>query len=104
MVWLSVCSSRGLIPLMILDEGIVDHSRYMKNVLPAVLKYRNDVYDVKWIFQQDGANLHRYHLTPECCSNNFPSFTDKDHWHPNSRDMSPPNYSISRTSATFNRN
>ena len=50
-------ASKGLTPL---DEGTVDHSCYIKNVLPIALKYGNEVFGNKWIFQQDGANK----LTP----------------------------------------
>ena len=55
MVWLDVCS-RSITPSVILDEGTVDHSCYIKNVLPIALKYENEVFGDNWIFQQDGAN------------------------------------------------
>ena len=74
MICLDVCS-KGLISLVILDEGTVDHNCYIKNV---ALKYGNEVFGDKWIFQQDGANSHRDHLTQEWCRNNLPSFIDKD--------------------------
>ena len=51
-----LCSSRGLTALVILNEGTVGHSRYIENVLLADLKYGNEVFGDKWIFQQDGAN------------------------------------------------
>ena len=66
-VWLSVCSSKDLTLLVILDEGTVDHSSYINNVLPVTLKYGNEVFGDKWIFQQDDANPHRHHLTEERC-------------------------------------
>ena len=78
MVWLGACSSKSLTPLLILDEGTIDHSCYMKNVLPIALKYGNEVFGDKWIFQQDGANPHRHHLAQEWSSNKFPSLIDKD--------------------------
>ena len=46
MVRLRVCSSKDLTPLMILDEGTVDHSCYIKNVLPTALKYGKEVFGV----------------------------------------------------------
>ena len=52
----------------------------MKSVLPVALKYGNEVFGTKWIFQQDGANPQRDHLTQEWCRNNFPSLIDKDRW------------------------
>ena len=56
------CSSKGLTLLLTLDEGAVNHSCYIKSVLPVALKYGNEVFSDKWIFQQDGANPHRDHL------------------------------------------
>ena len=41
MVWLCVCS-KGIMPLVILDEGTVDHTVYIKKVLPVALKYGNE--------------------------------------------------------------
>ena len=75
--------SKGLRPLVILDEGTVGHSYYIKNVLPADLKYGNEVFGDKWIFQQDGTNPYRDHLTCEWHGDNFLSLTDKDGWSPN---------------------
>ena len=64
--------------MLILDEGTVDHNCYIKNVLSAALKYGNEVFVDKCIFQQDGAKLHGDHLTEEWCRDNFPSLIDKD--------------------------
>ena len=64
-VWLGACS-KGITLLVILDEGTVDHSCYVKNVLPEALKYGNEeVFGDNWTFQQNGANSHRHHLTQE---------------------------------------
>ena len=38
MVWLGACS-KGITPLVILDDGTVDHDYYIKKVLPVALKY-----------------------------------------------------------------
>ena len=51
--------------LPILDEETVDHNCYVRNVIPVTLKYGNEVFDGKWIFQQDGRNSHRNHLREE---------------------------------------
>ena len=85
MVWLGACS-RGITLLVILDEGTVDHSCYIKNVLPVALKYGNEeVFGDNWTYQQNGANSHRHQLTQEWVYfNNFPSFIEKDGWPPNS--------------------
>jgi hypothetical protein len=50
MVWLSVCS-KGVTPLVILDEETVDHDCYIKKVLPVALQYGNKVFGDDWIFQ-----------------------------------------------------
>ena len=57
-------------------------------MLLVALKYGNEVFGEKWIFQQDSAaNLHRHHFAQEWCRDNFPSFIDKDRWPPNSLDL-----------------
>ena len=50
-----------------------------------------DFFGENWIFQPDGANPRRHHLTQEWCRDNFPSLIDKDHWPPN---LNPLDYSI----------
>ena len=52
---------------MILDEGAVDHTVYIKKVLPVALKYGNKTFGRDWIFQQDGAKPHSRHLTQQWC-------------------------------------
>ncbi|CAM4980319.1 unnamed protein product [Rotaria socialis] len=86
--------SKGITPLVILDERTVDHGYYINKVLPVVLKYGNKVFGDDWIFQQDGAKPHQHNLTQKWCQENFPSFIDKDHWPPNSPDLNPLDYSI----------
>ena len=61
MVWLGVCSS-GISSVVISEEGILDHARYIKEVLPVALKYGNEVFT----FQQDGTTLHMHQLTEQC--------------------------------------
>ena len=41
------CSSKGLTLLAVLHEETVDHSCYIKNVLPVALKYGNEVFSDK---------------------------------------------------------
>ena len=62
MVWLGVCSE-GITPLVILDNGTVNHDVYIKQVLPVALKYGNKVFGDNWTFQQDGAKPHIHHLS-----------------------------------------
>ncbi|CAF1198378.1 unnamed protein product [Adineta ricciae] len=92
-VWLGACS-KGVTPLVILEKGTVDHAVYIEKMLPVALKYGNQVFGSDWTFQQDGATSHSHHLSQQWCRDNFPSFTDKDHWPGNSPDMNPLNYSI----------
>ena len=42
MVWLGACS-KGITPLVILNEGAVDHTVYIEKVLPVGWKYENQV-------------------------------------------------------------
>lgn len=93
MVWLGVCS-KGVSPLVIFEEGTVDHDSYIRKVLPVALKYGNQVFGNHWTFQQDGARPHIHQKVQEWCTKNFPSFIDKDHWPPNSPDLNPLDYSI----------
>ena len=93
MIWLSVCS-KGVSPIVIFDEGTIDHARYIGEVLPVALKYGNDILGTYWTFQQDSAMPHVHHLTQQWCKDNFLSFIDKDHWPPNSPDLNPLDDSI----------
>ena len=93
MVWLGVCS-QGMTPLLILDQGTVDHARYIDYVIPIALEYGKKTFGEHWIFQQDGAKPHIHHLTQKWCLDNFPSFIDKDHWPPSSPDLNPLDYCI----------
>ncbi|CAF1934896.1 unnamed protein product [Rotaria magnacalcarata] len=43
MVWLGVCS-RGVTLLVILDEGTVNHQRYIDEVLPVAWEYPNKMF------------------------------------------------------------
>ncbi|CAF1547238.1 unnamed protein product [Rotaria magnacalcarata] len=88
------CLLQGCHTLSDLDDRTVDHDCYIKNVLPAALKYGNKVFGDDWIFQQDGAMPHQHHLTQKWCQENFPSFINKNHWPPNSSDLNPLGYSI----------
>jgi inhibitor of nuclear factor kappa-B kinase subunit alpha len=93
MVWLGVFS-KGVSPLVIFENGTVDHDRYIKEVLPVALKYGNAMFGNDWTFQQDGVKPHIHAKTQEWCGNKFPSFIDKDHWPPNSPDSNPLDYCI----------
>ena len=60
MVWLGACS-KGMMPLVILNEGTVDHAAYIEKVLSVGLKYWNQVLGSEWIFQQHGTNPDQSH-------------------------------------------
>ncbi|CAF1535797.1 unnamed protein product, partial [Adineta ricciae] len=91
--WLGVCS-KDVSPLVIFEQGTVNHNRYIKEVLPIALKYGNYVFGNDWTYQQDGAKPHTHHLTQQWCHDNFPAFIDKDHWPPNSPDLNSLDYCI----------
>ena len=77
MVWLGACS-KGITPLVIFDERTVDHTVYIKKVLPVALKYGNETFDRYWVYQHDGAKPHSHRLTQQWYRDNFPSFIDND--------------------------
>ena len=66
MVWLGACS-KGITPLVILDEGIADHTVYIEKVLLVALKCGNETFGRDWVFQHDGARPRSYHLTQQWC-------------------------------------
>lgn len=76
MVCLGACC-KGISPLIILEEGTVDHARCIDEVLHLVLKYGNETSEDEWSFQQDVTKPHIYYLTQEWCRNNFLSFSTK---------------------------
>ena len=93
MVWLGVCS-KGVSPLVIFENGTVNHERYIEEVLSVAKKYGNKVFGENWIFQQDGARAHTHRLTQQWCQDNFPDFIPKERWPPNSPDLNPLDFSI----------
>ncbi len=80
--------------MIILQEGTVDHDRYIREVLPVAIEYGNKILRSDWTFQQDSAKPHVYYLTQQWSRNNFPLFIDKDEWLPNSSDLNPLDYAI----------
>ena len=92
MVSLGACS-KGITPLVIFEEGPLDHDRYIKEVLPGALKYGNKVFGNDWTFQQDNTRPHIHHPTQKWCRDHFPSFIDEDHWPSNSSVLNPLDYS-----------
>jgi len=95
MVWLGACS-KGVSPLVIFEDGTVNHERYIREVLPVARDYGNAVFEGDWTFQQDGAKPHAHKETQKWCAdkNNFPFFIDNDTWPPNSPDLNPLDYCI----------
>ena len=62
MVWFEACSKR-LSPLVIFEDGTVDHNRYINEVFPIALKYENSIFGNDWTFEQDGAKPHFHENT-----------------------------------------
>jgi hypothetical protein len=93
MVWLGVCG-QGLTEPVILEDGTMDHERYINEVLPTALKSGNKMLGNSWTYQQDGARPHTHHLSEKWCVDHFPTFIPKNHWPPNSPDLCPLDYSL----------
>ena len=64
MVWVAVCS-QGVSPLIIFEDGTLDHVRYINEVLPVALHYENKVFRNHWTFQQDGGRPHIHAKTQQ---------------------------------------
>ena len=54
MVWLVVCSEG----LVLFEKGILDHHRYIKEVLSVILRYGNSKFGNNWTFQQHNGTPH----------------------------------------------
>ncbi|CAF1145484.1 unnamed protein product [Rotaria sp. Silwood1] len=93
MVWLSA-SFKGVVPLVIVNQGAMGHVEYIQNALPVARKYGNETFGECWTFQRDGAKPHAHRLTQKWCLDKFSSFTDENDWPPNSTDLNPLDYSI----------
>ena len=93
MVWLGVCS-KGVFPLVIFKDGTMDYDQCIKEVLPVVLKFADDMFGTGSTFQLDNAKSHIHVQSQERCAKHFPCFIDKGHWPPHSPDLNPLDYSI----------
>ena len=54
----------------------------------------HNLYNFRWLFQQDGAPPHTADQTREWLRTNLSSFWDKHLWPPNSPDLNPLDYGI----------
>ena len=64
LVWLAVCSE-GVVRLVLIEKGTLDHHRYIKEVLSVALRYRNSKFGNNWTFQQDNETPHTHQETQE---------------------------------------
>ena len=78
MLWFGMCS-KGFLPLVVFENGTVDHNRYINEVFPVTLKYGNSIFGNDWTLQQDGAKPHFHEKAQKLCANNFPLFVDRDY-------------------------
>ena len=84
---------------MIIEDGTVDHARYVEEVLPVAQGY-----DIKiGYFNKMVLEPHIHHLTEQCCRGNFPSFIDKDYWPPNRPDLNPFDFTVFVKMIDWNR-
>ena len=81
-------------PLVIFEDGTMDHERCIKEVLPVALKFGSDMFGTDWTFQQDSAQPHIHAKAQEWCTKHFPCFIDRDRWPPNSPALNSFDYSI----------
>ena len=66
---------------------------YVRKMLPFAKRQGKNLFgNSKWVFQQDGATSHTSNKAQNWCRKNFDEFLDKDHWPPNSPDLSPLDY------------
>ena len=94
MIWLGACS-KGITPLVILDEGTVDHTVYIKKVLPVTLKYGNETFGRDWALSTgwcsawlvsffDTTKVSRDNfilfLANDCCPRNSPDLNRLYNW------------------------
>ncbi|CAF1052699.1 unnamed protein product [Didymodactylos carnosus] len=96
MVWLGACS-KGMTTLVILDEGSVDHVKYIERVLPVAKKCGDEMMGNDWIFQQDNAPAHNDSETHQWCRDNLPSFIPRERWPANSPNFNPLDYCLIRS-------
>ena len=59
MVWLGVCLE-GIMQLVILDKGAVNHKVYIENILPEAQKYGNQVFGQLDISARQCNGLHQF--------------------------------------------
>ncbi|CAF2188881.1 unnamed protein product [Rotaria magnacalcarata] len=62
MVWLGTCRN-GLTKSGILDNGTVNHEKYIEQVLPVALKCAYEMTGSDWTYQHDGATEYTHHLS-----------------------------------------
>ena len=91
MVWLGACFKNPS-PLVVFENGTVDHNRYINEVFPVTLKHVNSIFGNDWTFQQDSTKASFYEKTQEWCANNFPSSIQGDHWLLNRPNLNPLDY------------
>ena len=69
---------------MILEDGTMDHERYIDEVLPITLKFGRKMLGNNWTYRQDDAQLHTHDLSQKWCAERFLAFISKNRWPPNS--------------------
>ena len=66
-------------PLVIFEDGTIDHDRCIKEVLLVALKFGNDMLGTDWTFQPDSAKAHIHAKSQKWCDKHCPCFIDKEH-------------------------
>ena len=67
--------------------------KYVNRILPFAKREGAKLFGSKrWVLQQDRATSHTSNKAQKWCRNNLYAFLDKNHWPPNSPDLSPLDY------------
>lgn len=93
MVWLGACAN-GVSKVVFLEDGTVNHEKYISEVLPVAKRFGNTHFGNDWWFQQDGARAHTVAASQNRCKENLPNHIEKDRWPANSPDLNPLDYSV----------
>ena len=81
-IWFAVNSKR-VSHVFISEKGIVNHKRFSKEVLPNILKFRNNMFKNDGRFQSDNAKSHIHGKSLEWYSQSCSLFINKDSLQPN---------------------
>ena len=89
LVWLTVVWWEGIAPILLFEKVLLDHHRYINEVVHVARRYGNSKFGNNWTFQQDNGARNTDQERQEWCYQHFPSFIDKETWTTNSPNLNP---------------